>query len=206
MKRIIALTAVACGLVLALSGVQPAATQSDPTIESVTDGKVKPGMEITKDNLDLIYTGNPETDLILEETAERVRRGMVIEIARRRPLMTPSWFDEATERNRGKAKLDAAGNLTTIDEGIWPGGIPFPDVKADDPQAGLKAMYNFILSYEGDDFIIKDWEIHSTSAAAASSKRRSRAPGIASTRRAASMWIPNCIYLGRSNSSSSSSS
>ncbi len=69
MKRIIALTAVVCALAFALSGGQPAATQSDPTIESVTGGKVKPGMEITKDNLDLIYTGDPETDLIYFGTA-----------------------------------------------------------------------------------------------------------------------------------------
>ena len=159
MKRIIALTAVACALAFALSGGQPAATQSGPTIESVTGGKVKPGMEITKDNLDLIYTGNPETDLILEETAERVRRGMVIEIARRRPLETPSWFKEATEQNRGKARLDEVGNLTTIDGGLWPGGIPFPDVDPKDPQGGLKIMYNKMWGYEGDDFIIADWEI-----------------------------------------------
>jgi hypothetical protein len=146
-------------LAFAFYGGQPAATQSGPTIESITGGKVKPGMEITADNLDLIYTGNPETDLIFEETAERVKKGMVIEIARRRPLETPSWFKAATEQNKGRAVIGDDGNLTTVDGGLWCCGIPFPDVDPNDPQGGLKIMYNKALTYEGDDFIIKNWEI-----------------------------------------------
>jgi hypothetical protein len=144
---------------LAFYAGEPGWTQGEPTIESVTGGKVKPGDKITADNLNLVYTGNPETDLILSETAERVKKGMVLEIARRRPLAIPEWFTAATEKNKGKAKIDDQGNLTTVDGGIWPGGIPYPDVDPKDPEAGLKLMYNFIHSYEGDDFIIKNWEV-----------------------------------------------
>ncbi len=159
MKRLFLLTAVMFAAALAYYVGEPAWTQGAPTIESVTGGKVKPGDEITAENLHLIYTGNPETDLIFEETAERVKKGMVIEIARRRPLEIPEWFTKVTARNKGKASLDEEGNLVSADGGAWPGGIPFPEVDPKDPQAGLKVMYNFILSYEGDDFIIADFEI-----------------------------------------------
>ncbi len=159
------LVVTVCTLGVALLASGAALAQSAPTIESLTGGKVKPGDNITAENLELSYTGNMETDLIFEETAERVKRGMVIEIASPRPLEVPSWFRQATQNNKGNARLDEEGNLTNAEGDIWDGGIPFPDPVPSDPRGGLKVMYNFIHSYEGDDFIIQNWEIQYISSA-----------------------------------------
>ena len=57
------LVVTVCTLGVALLASGAALAQSAPTIESLTGGKVKPGDNITAENLELIYTGNMETDL-----------------------------------------------------------------------------------------------------------------------------------------------
>jgi hypothetical protein len=124
-----------------------------PTIQELTDGKVKPGDVITSANVDLIK------DLIPDGYYEMVKRGKVIVIREPGPWHTPQFFVDATKQNAGQAYIDEKDNLRTKgglfnkDPGGWfDGGVPFPDVKEDDPQAGLKVFYNSIQAYEGDDF------------------------------------------------------
>jgi hypothetical protein len=61
----------------------------------------------------------------------------------------PSFFQEATQRNAGKAKLDEDGGL----EG-YVAGLPFAPqtIAVDDPQAGLQWFWNVQQRYQGAGF------------------------------------------------------
>jgi hypothetical protein len=67
--------------------------------------------------------------------------------------VTPNFL-KATMKNKGKAGFDSEEHLIN-----YAGqGIPFPDVTEADPQAGLKAAWNYDLRYTGgDDFLAPDW-------------------------------------------------
>lgn len=66
-----------------------------------------------------------------------------------RDYAPPAFFQAATEAGRGKASLDANGGL----EG-YGAGLPFaPDeIRADDPQAGLKWLWDVEYRYQGAGF------------------------------------------------------
>lgn len=142
------------GVMLVISfGLAAAQAQERPTTQGLTGGKVKPGDVITKDNVNLVQ------DLIPDAYIEMVKRGMVLTIVEPGPWFTPDPFLQVTKKNAGQGFIDEQDNLRTKGgvfnkepNGWWDGGIPFPDVKTDDPQAGIKVMYNSIHAYEGDDF------------------------------------------------------
>lgn len=116
------------------------------TIQELTGGKVKPGDVINKSNVALVK------DLIPDGYVDMVGKGMELVIADPGPWHTPGFFVEVTKKNMGRAVIDEKDNLRTKEGNWWDGGTPFPDMKLDDPQAGLKVMYNDLHSYEGDDF------------------------------------------------------
>ena len=105
------------------------------SIEKYTKGKVKPGMIINKDNVELIKDISPE-GLIVE-----IRRGGQIKIAEtdtRPDTINPKYWVQATLRNKGQAMLDKKGQIWTKDGKPWIGGTPFPE-----PTTALEAMWNF---------------------------------------------------------------
>ncbi|MBW1916353.1 MAG: DUF1329 domain-containing protein [Deltaproteobacteria bacterium] len=63
-------------------------------------------------------------------------------------------YMEATRKHAGKASLDSEGRLKN-----YAGqGQPFPEISADDPQAGLKAAYNYDHKDFGDTGLMPSWE------------------------------------------------
>lgn len=131
----------------------PGVAGDRPTIQELTGGKVKPGDVINKSNVDLVK------DLIPDGYVPMVERGMEIIISEPGAWHTPEYFVEITKKNDGQAYIDEKDNLRTKGglfnkepNSWWDGGVPFPDIKLDDPQAGIKVMYNGIHAYEGDDF------------------------------------------------------
>ncbi|MBN2468729.1 MAG: DUF1329 domain-containing protein [Deltaproteobacteria bacterium] len=124
------------------------------SLANLTNGKITEGMVITKDNVEEL-----KDDLIAltgENIYDMVKKGMEMVIAPYKPWPVPKSFMEVTISNKGRAVLDKNGNLRDKDGGWWTGGIPFFDLSKNDPQAGVKAWYNQINTFDGDDFT-HDW-------------------------------------------------
>src|SRR5207244_6363176 len=99
------------------------------TIEKYTKGKVKPGMIITKENVELIK------DIASEGLVVELQRGAQIKIAEtttRPEAKQPKFWLDATLRHNGQAVLDKSGQLWHKSGGPWIGGAPFPEPKSAD--------------------------------------------------------------------------
>ena len=118
-----------------------------PTIEELTNGKVKVGDSITKDNVDLVK------DLLPVGVYELVKRGMVLIIGEHYPLdkLVPKYFVEATNANKGKATIDENGIVRLKDGSLWPGGLPFPE-----PKTGMEVLANLKYGAAADDISFKN--------------------------------------------------
>ncbi|HOO40008.1 MAG TPA: DUF1329 domain-containing protein [Syntrophales bacterium] len=130
--------------------------RSIPTgeIERITNRKIKVGMVVTKKNVEGI-----KKELIALTSPgiyNMVKKGMELVIADYKPWPVPKVYGAVTKANRGKAVIAFDGNLKTTTGAWWPGGEPFPDLMEQDPDAGLKAWYNQVHVYDGDDFT-HDW-------------------------------------------------
>jgi len=135
-----------------------------PTIEDLTEGKVKIGDLIDKNNVDLVkeYLG--------VSVYELVKNGMVLRMANQLSprQFYPKQFYDATERNKGKAVIDENGTVYLKDGSIWPGGFPFPE-----STTGLEIMANVKFGCFWDDtyaprtvkFVNKNGEVYDTNKA-----------------------------------------
>jgi len=92
-----------------------------PTIEELTNGKVKIGDLITKDNVDLVK------DYLSAGLYHCVKNGMVLRMANNLPpeKLVPRKYLEATEKKKGKAVVDRHGVVRLKNGSPWPGGSPF---------------------------------------------------------------------------------
>ncbi len=70
---------------------------------------------------------------------------------------SPAYL-KVSEANRGKAKLGPKGELENYE-----GGRPFMDLKKDDPQLGVKLMWNYWWHYASDAFPT-EWNYYLTDA------------------------------------------
>lgn len=105
-----------------------------PTIEELTDGKVKTGDLIDANNVDLVK------DYISTGVYESVKKGMVLIMGEQLSpdQITPGYFREITEKNRGKAIMDKNAVVYYEKTGTpWPGGLPFCE-----PKTGLEVAAN----------------------------------------------------------------
>jgi hypothetical protein len=113
-----------------------------PTIEDLTNGKVKIGDFIDKNNVDLVK------EYLSLGVYESVKRGMVLRMGNQLPSeqFHPKIFQEATERHKGKAVIDENGTVYLKDGSIWPGGLPLLGAKT-----GLEIMANVKFGRCWDD-------------------------------------------------------
>lgn len=108
------------------------------SIETYTKGRVKPGMIISKDNAELIK------DIAQEGLMVELQRGGQIKIAETNTdpdAINPHFWNEATLRNKGRAKLDEKGQLWDKNGAPWIGGAPFPE-----PTNALEAVWNYTFN------------------------------------------------------------
>ncbi|MBN1545677.1 MAG: DUF1329 domain-containing protein, partial [Syntrophaceae bacterium] len=123
-------------------------------LEKLSNGKIKVGMVINKNNVDSMK------DELIKLTSpgiyNMVKKGMEMVIGEYKPWPVPKAFGAVTKANAGKAVISPDGNLRTKDGQWWIGGEPFFDVDAKDPKAAVKAWYNQVHVYDGDDFT-HDW-------------------------------------------------
>jgi hypothetical protein len=114
-----------------------------PTIEELTNGTVKTGDLITKDNVELVKEYLPVG------LYECVRNGMVLKMGTNPApeKINPKTFLEATERNRGKAIVDDHMVVRYEDGSEWPGGIPFTE-----PKTAQELMGNYRFGIASDTY------------------------------------------------------
>jgi hypothetical protein len=105
-----------------------------------------------------------DKDLICEgffrDFGELIENGHPLEIVATtdRTKWHSNTFLEMTEQNKGKAKIGPGGELLNYE-----GGRPFPGLMPDDPQAAVKAAWNFNYRYTGDAWV-NSWEYYLTDA------------------------------------------
>ncbi len=81
---------------------------------------------------------------------ERVKNGTFkFRVKEKSSMIVPPEFNEATRKYAGTVKLGPDGELIN-----YKAGIPFPKIDPDDPQAGLKVIWNFYWRWRGDDLIL----------------------------------------------------
>jgi hypothetical protein len=91
--------------------------------------------------------------LLPPEVLEHYKRGEYQNEIADWPLGVYRWqpdFLASTEQNRGRFKLSEQGTIVDKESGQQPSyiyGFPFPDVDPDDPEAGLKILWNSYYGY-----------------------------------------------------------
>jgi hypothetical protein len=76
----------------------------------------------------------------------------IVETTDRGPEVTTSrTYWKMSEMNRGRTTISATGEMTNYAGA----GRPFPDMSPEDPQAGIKAAYNYDFRHFGDDLFFK---------------------------------------------------
>jgi hypothetical protein len=104
---------------------------------------VQPGDVISKANIEKVK------DLVSPGVEWCLQHGMTMKIKAPREVKLPKRYVEATEKYAGQVKL--AQNGLKIENYV--GGMPFPTIDPNDPQAALKIMWN----YEYRPFFIDDF-------------------------------------------------
>jgi hypothetical protein len=121
------------------------------SIAGIANAGVNPGDTIARDQADKV------ADLVSPGNLMLVKQGMTMKIVPTDRLEWPPPYKAATEKYSSQVSLAPEGTLRS-----YIGGLPFPLVDANDPNAALKVMWNF--SYRPlytDDAVSKNVEIAS---------------------------------------------
>jgi len=116
------------------------------SIEKYTKGKIKPGMVISKDNVELIKDIAPEGLMVELQRGGQIKIG---ETTLKPEATQPKFWIAATLRNKDQAVLDKNGQLWHKSGGPWIGGAPFPE-----PRSALEAMWDYKFSPRRYDNLI----------------------------------------------------
>jgi hypothetical protein len=108
-----------------------------------------PGTVITKDNMDKYE------EVLFPSLAYFVRNGMEIPVIEYGKYEWPPAYKEATEKYSGQVTLSADGR----DVQNYVAGSPFPNIDANDPQAGTKWMWNHEQKTAYTDNIGCGWNV-----------------------------------------------
>ncbi|MGH8445422.1 MAG: DUF1329 domain-containing protein, partial [Solimonas sp.] len=125
------------------------------SIDAYTKGKIKPGDVITANNVDAVK--DLLDPIAYQQVKTMGRKINIVESTKDVSKLFPADYLQATLRNKGRAKLDAAGNVYADNGEPWLGGNPFPE-----PASGLEAMANLTLSWGRHDYsmyAVRDWDI-----------------------------------------------
>lgn len=126
------------------------------SIEMLTKGKIKPGDELNANNVDVVK--DLLDPIAYHQVKERGRKIRIVASTRDASKLFPAQYLQATLKNQGTAKFDAAGNIIGADGGPWRGGNPFPE-----PKTGMEAMANLTLAWgrhNYSQYAVRDWDIN----------------------------------------------
>jgi Protein of unknown function (DUF1329) len=102
---------------------------------------VKPGDIIGPENWPKVK------GMVGENLLNRIKQGYTFSIKQGRSIGFPRDYTAATARYFTEVKLGPSGELLN-----YVAGLPFPDVRFNDPQIGLKMAWNFYWRWLGDDY------------------------------------------------------
>jgi Protein of unknown function (DUF1329) len=85
--------------------------------------------------------------MVGENLLNRIKQGYTFNIKQGRSIGFPKEYNAATTRYFSEVKLGPHGELLN-----YVAGLPFPDVRFNDPQVGLKMAWNFYWRWIGDDY------------------------------------------------------
>jgi len=105
--------------------------------------EIKAGTVVHAGNLDQLleqtFDGTPLGALIPERFQWQIReKGLTMKLAHAKPHPIDPVLKKAGEKNRTTVSLDPE-TRRVVD---WKAGAPFPDIKLDDPDAGMKVIWN----------------------------------------------------------------
>lgn len=125
------------------------------SIESYSRGRIKVGDTISADNVEHVKA--LLSPIVYTQVAKMGRRLKVAPTTTEIMRLSPWEYLEATLANRGKARMDARGNVVTLDGKPWIGGNPFPD-----PKSAVELFAGLTLSWGRHDasfYTIKEHDI-----------------------------------------------
>jgi hypothetical protein len=145
--------------VLAATGsIEKAYPEELLSIDGYTRGKLKAGDIISVDNVELVK------DLLTPVVYTQVRTmGRKLKLAATTTdimRLSPWEYLQATFSNRGKAQLDARGNVVTLEGKPWIGGNPFPD-----PKNAIELFAGLTLSWGRHDasmYATREYDVDSS--------------------------------------------
>jgi hypothetical protein len=110
---------------------------------SAVAAELPPGTIISKANLEQVrndtFEGKTIGSMLPEKVALQVRDyGLIIKLKKSKPMALDPKTDDATRKYAGEVKYDPAKNEVSG----YKAGIPFPDVKPDDPHMAQKQVWN----------------------------------------------------------------
>jgi Protein of unknown function (DUF1329) len=105
------------------------------------EADLKPGDTIGPENWEKVK------GMVGENLLTRIKQGYTFTIKQGRSIGFPKEYNAATLRYFSEVKLGANGELLN-----YVAGLPFPDVRFNDPQVGLKMAWNFYWRWIGDDY------------------------------------------------------
>ena len=132
---------------LAASGLAAGLSLAGPVLaEEVAEGTLLNAASIDS-LLDKTLQGQPIKNLLVGEQQKMIRQfGVTMVLTHTKPVNVTSGLLELTAKHKGEAKLDAGKHLVD-----YVTGVPFPDLEAADPDAGIKLVYNALrVGWLGD--------------------------------------------------------
>ena len=108
---------------------------------SAAQADLKPGDTIGPENWQKVK------GMVGENLLNRIKQGYSFSIKQGRSIGFPTEYNAATARYFTGIKLGPNGELLN-----YVAGLPFPDVRSNDPQVGLKMAWNFYWRWIGDDY------------------------------------------------------
>jgi hypothetical protein len=125
------------------------------SIEAYTKGRIQIGDEISAGNVEFVRDLlDPITYAQVATLGRRLKVARTTTDIRR---LSPWEYVDATERNRGRARFDARGNVVTDEGKPWIGGNPFPT-----PHTPLELFAGLTLSWGRHDaslYCIKEYDL-----------------------------------------------
>lgn len=116
------------------------------SVEMYTKGKVKTGDTVDANNVD--YVKDLLDPIGYQQVKTLGRKFKIVPTVTDPTMLYPMKFLETSLKNKGKAGLDASGNIVTAATGKpWMGGIPFAE-----PKTGEEAIANLTLSWGRHDY------------------------------------------------------
>ncbi|MBI4697009.1 MAG: DUF1329 domain-containing protein [Gammaproteobacteria bacterium] len=125
------------------------------SLDLYTKGKVKAGQTLDASNVD--YVKDLLDEISYVQIKQQGRKVDITETVTDIYKLNPPTYLDVTMKNKGQAKFDDKGNVTTLDGKPWIGGNPFP---AASTAAEILAGHNLSWGrYDVAQYCVDEWDM-----------------------------------------------